>query len=336
MPADHLTADADTILHAVRAVLAGQDPSSAAAATGLDPEDLRDAAEAYHAAGTAALEHRAASRWHHVNIRFPDPQSAERSMATFVGPRFDELEAAGQVACWWFMRKPPGCRIRLRDADTAAVGRLLSDLATSQVITSWRPALYEPEAASFGGTAGMDAAHALFCADSRGVLDYLRRDPPTGRRELSILLIAAMLTAARLDSFERGDVFGRVAAMRPSPPDGASDKMTQLTRQLRSLATVPTDALVAADELATLGASWLGAFREAGRLLAEAAGRGDLSRGLRAVLAHVVIFHWNRLGLRASTQGILASAARTAYLPEDLPVCGRNGNPGAAGSRTAG
>jgi hypothetical protein len=43
----------------------------------------------------------------------------------------------------------------------------------------------------------------------------------------------------------------------------------------------------------------------------------DVSRGLRAVLAHVVIFHWNRLGLPAVTQATLARAAASACLPED-------------------
>jgi hypothetical protein len=36
---------------------------------------------------------------------------------------------------------------------------------------------------------------------------------------------------------------------------------------------------------------------------------------LRAILTHVVIFHWNRFGLSATSQGILARAATTALLP---------------------
>jgi hypothetical protein len=36
---------------------------------------------------------------------------------------------------------------------------------------------------------------------------------------------------------------------------------------------------------------------------------------VRAVLAHVLIFHWNRLGLSAAAQGILARAATAATLP---------------------
>ena len=41
---------------------------------------------------------------------------------------------------------------------------------------------------------------------------------------------------------------------------------------------------------------------------------GTLDRGLRDVLAHHVIFHWNRLGLPASTQATLARSAQAAVM----------------------
>nr|WP_143267114.1 lantibiotic dehydratase C-terminal domain-containing protein [Amycolatopsis thailandensis] len=43
---------------------------------------------------------------------------------------------------------------------------------------------------------------------------------------------------------------------------------------------------------------------------------GTLRRGLRAVLSHHVIFHWNRIGLSYGTQAILAHAVKTAVLDE--------------------
>lgn len=39
-----------------------------------------------------------------------------------------------------------------------------------------------------------------------------------------------------------------------------------------------------------------------------------LTRGPRAVIAQAIIFAWNRLGLAAHTQGVLAVAARDAVL----------------------
>lgn len=51
---------------------------------------------------------------------------------------------------------------------------------------------------------------------------------------------------------------------------------------------------------------------DAGQSLAIAAGRANLERGIRAILAHHVIFHWNRLGFDVGTQHALAHAATTA------------------------
>jgi len=62
-------------------------------------------------------------------------------------------------------------------------------------------------------------------------------------------------------------------------------------------------------------ADWRCAFEEAGKHFADAASSGALTRGLRAVLAQVVIFHWNRLGLSAATQALLADAAARACIP---------------------
>lgn len=317
MPADHLTTQPDQVADAVRAVLAGRDLDAAAASAGLNPADLEDAARAYHMAGTAALERRTASRWHHVRVRFSDWDSAEQTMATVLGLRLDQLQASGALSCWWFLRKHPHWRIRLLDTDTNIVGDLLDGLAASGAIAGWQPATYEAETAAFGGPVGMSIAHELFCADSHGVLDYARADAPAiGRRELSIILINAMLVAAGLDWFERGDIFHQVARLRPQPPAGSAGRMEQLSTQLRALLTIPAPALLGEDVLPQFTRTWVSAFENAGRQFGSVAGQGLLTRGTRAVLAHTVIFHWNRFGLPATTQGILARAATAIYLPD--------------------
>lgn len=61
-------------------------------------------------------------------------------------------------------------------------------------------------------------------------------------------------------------------------------------------------------------AAWATAFQTVGQALVAAASRGELTRGLRAVLAHLVIFHWNRLGLPTAAQAALAQAARDHIL----------------------
>lgn len=320
MPADRLTIlPAQPVADAVRAVLAGGGLAAAAARAGLDAADLEDAVLVYHTAGTAALDQRAASRWYNVRIRFTNWDTSEHAMTAGLGPRLDALETGGAMARWWFLRKHPHWRIRLLDAATPAVDRLLGELTESGTIAGWQQAVYEPETAAFGGPVGMDIAHELFCADSRGVLHYLRHSrQPLGRRELSVLLLSAMTAAAGLDWFERGDVFARVAAMRPALPDDRAGRAHQLTAQLRALLTVPAtpgSPLFATSGPAASAAPWLAAFETAGRCFSDAAARGALGRGLRAVLAQTVIFHWNRLGLPATTQAILACAAATACLP---------------------
>ncbi|MEX5637710.1 thiopeptide-type bacteriocin biosynthesis protein [Parafrankia sp. FMc2] len=254
-----------------------------------------------------------------MHVRPAGDHPADRTAATLVGPHLDALVAGGAASGWWHMNKPPGWRIRLLDADTDAVHQLLDDLTVAGAVAGWRPAIYEPETAAFGGDVGMGIAHALFCADSAGVLTFLRHEnPPLGHRELSVLLISSMCAAAGLDWYERGDVFTRIAAMRPNP--SPSPVRTTLTAQLRALLAAPTQKgspLFAPNGPAAFAAPWRDAFETAGERLAVAASAGTLTRGLRAVLAHTVIFRWNRLGLPATTQAVLTHAAARVCLPED-------------------
>jgi len=324
MPADHLTTTCQAtepggFAAGVLAVLAGAAPATVAASYALDPADLDDAVRTYQAAGLAALERCAERTWYQVRVQFPDWPAAEMAGATALGPALDLLRADDAVAGWWFLRKHPCWRLRLLRADSAAAGRVLDELTGTGVIARWRATVYEPETAAFGGPAGMDTVHDLFCADSAGVLDYLRQDAPApglGRRELSILLLSGLMRAAGLDTFECGDVFDRVARLRPAPASTA--RTGKLAGHVRVLLSIPD---LAGSELFTPGgpaahaAPWLAALSAAGERLGQDAGDGRLDRGLRAILTHVVIFHWNRFGLSATSQGILARAAATALLP---------------------
>ncbi|HSL09426.1 MAG TPA: hypothetical protein VK887_15830 [Pseudonocardiaceae bacterium] len=74
----------------------------------------------------------------------------------------------------------------------------------------------------------------------------------------------------------------------------------------------PTGALFGTDGPLAFAASWTAAFNHAGQALGAAANDGALERGTRDILAHHVIFHWNRIGLPYKIQSILAQAAETA------------------------
>lgn len=318
MPADHLTAASPArIAAAVLAVLSGSDLEDTAAGIGMSAVELADAAQMFQAAGLAALEQRTNSEWYQLAIEFADGSMSESVGAACLGPRLDLLQAQGVVKGWWFMRKPPGWRLRLRTTDRAAVDRTLRELAEARSIARWWSAIYEPETFAFGGPNGIDIVHELFCADSRGVLDYARKETPgLGRRELSLLLISALLREAGLDWFERGDVFQRVAEIRPAPSAGHASAMQALAPKMQALlqAAQQADSALLTGTMA-FAEPWFIAYEVAGRQLGDAAAQGHLDRGPRAVLTHVLIFHWNRLGLSAAAQGVLAHAATAALLP---------------------
>ena len=59
----------------------------------------------------------------------------------------------------------------------------------------------------------MDVAHQLFCADSSPALEQTGNP---GNKERCVLLISAMNRAAGLDPFEAGDVWAKVADLRPT------------------------------------------------------------------------------------------------------------------------
>ncbi|HEU5023609.1 MAG TPA: thiopeptide-type bacteriocin biosynthesis protein [Spirillospora sp.] len=312
---------------AVLAVLSGQSRETAAAEHGVPVAGLDDAVQAYRAAGQAALERLVQRRWNQVLVEFPDWEQAETIAATQLAARMDRLHRDETIGDWWFLRKHPCWRLRIRtpsliDPRSAEllVTEMLTELTATRVIAGWRNSPYEPEHAAFGGPTAMAIAHDLFCADSHGVLDYVRAPTPRiGRRELSIMLLHALLRGAELDWFERGDVFYRVAQLRPAPQASThTDAMETLTHDVRTLISASAHAdnpLFDQSGPAASAAAWHHAFHTAGRRLADAAHGGRLDRGLRALLTHVVIFHWNRLGLSATTQGVLARAATAAFLP---------------------
>ena len=313
MPADHLTQPAARLTALVEAALAGQP----AAPPDIHPTDLHAAVHAYRTAGRAALQQHTDRAWFHARVQPSDWASAENAFRTQIGPHLDDL--TGSDAGWWFLRKHPCWRIRIHTPDHQRAAGLLDELTGSGVIAGWTPGVYEPEVAAFGGPAATDVVHDLFCRESRALLTYTRHDPPPiGRRELSLLLLRELADRACLDWFEAGDVFDRVAQMRPTPHGAEAERIDGLAQQMRLLLALPPDArgaLFSPGGPCHDAAPWLHAFTHAGQQLGELAASGRLDRGIRVVLAHIVIFHWNRLGLSAITQGVLAHAATAAFIP---------------------
>lgn len=279
------------------------------------------------------------NRWLQIYLQFADWASAEQIAADHVAPLLYRAEADGVATQWWFIRKHPCWRLRLRPHGHTSEDQIraaFDGLAATGRLQRWWTGVYEPETAAFGDAEGMQIAHELFHEDSRAVLNLHQHEKiPLGRRELSVLLCGTLMRAAAVEWYEQGDVWHRVARMRPLPDDVPVDRLVELSDGLRELIradTAPDGSLLGKGGPLAFAADWVGAFREAGAVLGKAARAGALDRGLRHVLAYHVIFHWNRLGLSARQQSILAWAARSAILgpvvrKTDVPNQNRSGAP---------
>ncbi|MGH3872679.1 MAG: thiopeptide-type bacteriocin biosynthesis protein [Pseudonocardiaceae bacterium] len=216
----------------------------------------------------------------------------------------------------WRLRFLPSHDSTDQDATTFLHQRL-DTLRDTGRIASWVETSYEPETHAFGGAAAMNLAHQLFHVDSRHILAYLAAtsaDRGYRRRELSILLCSILMRGAGQDWYEQGDIWARVAEHRTLPPDTPPDRLRTMESDLRQLMTVNASPLMQENGPLTGLSDWAAAFTDAGQELRHLACNGTLSRGIRAVLAHHIIFHWNRIGLPHTTQSILANAATAVVL----------------------
>lgn len=215
----------------------------------------------------------------------------------------------------------PRWRLRYHPASpdaTTVLDALLDELVRAGILASWTHGIYEPEETAFGGPAAMKIAHTLFHQDSRHLLGKLTRQqaassPGLARRELAVLLPSAAMRAAGLDWYEQGDVWARIAAVRPGYGIPSTQRHRAAVHRLMTADVSTTSGSVTEGRLAPL-AEWLAIFEWFGQQLAGLNRLGRLERGLRAVVAHHVIFHWNRLGLPAEDQHTLSTLAKEAVM----------------------
>ncbi|MFJ8561625.1 methyltransferase, FxLD system [Streptomyces microflavus] len=253
-------------------------------------------------------------RWHQHNITFIDRDSARHAIDERVGPTLITAETEGQLTGWWFMNKQPWPLRYLADEPSPIIESLLNDLVGEGAVVSWLPCVYEPECAAFGGPDAMKAAHGLFHSDSRHLLTYQPGPEHLGRKETAVLLASVMMRGAGLDWFEQADVWAKVAALRPVTSALSPARVAELTPFVRKLMSADAHALSLRDGPLHGHGAWVTAFERTGATLARLAQRGALTRGLRAVIAHHIIFHANRAGLLRDDQSALSNIAREAVM----------------------
>lgn len=250
--------------------------------------------------------------WRQANVTFADRGDAEHLAVARVGPVLRDAEGRGLISAWFFIRKEQW-RFRWLPTSPTAADTVLHALTGAGEGMSWSPSVCELEPVAFGGPAGMDAACALFHADSHQLLRWLETGRALGRRETSILLCGALLRGAGLDWFEQGDVWVRVSDLRPHrnaiPAD--PERVQELLDAMHTLMAVDARGLCNPAKGGPLAGyeSWISAFEKAGQTLAALNRHGQLERGLRAVLAHHLIFHFNRAGLSGADQKTMAALA---------------------------
>lgn len=246
--------------------------------------------------------------WRQINIAYPGKtrQQQEQHAVAHLRQVLPAAETAGLITSSWFIRKG-AWRIRYIPAGKPGRQDLARKLLTDGV--RWTSDIYEPETHAFGGSQAMAAAHTLFHHDSRHLLAYLHQRS-ADRRERSLILCSALMRAAALDLNEQGDVWAKVAQHRAEhltrPPTSDARAWEGFTGDVRRL-------LLGA---ARTTGEWHTAFENTGANLRRLRETGKLTRGLRTVIALHVIFHWNRIGLPASTQATLAQAAKETIFGE--------------------
>lgn len=260
--------------------------------------------------------------WWQVNVEFPDPATAEQTGVHHLVPALERGNRG-----WFLMRKKGAwrCRIRLsrvpatKAAVRERVSELLDELTGAGRISGWTPVVYEPETRAFGGSEAMTAAHTLFCADTHHLTRFLAMaEGPDHRKEVSLLLCHTLMRAAGLDLFEQGDVWDRVAALRPLPAP-LPDRIHGQVHRVLSVDPGPHAPHFCPGGAFDGFAPWAEAFQRCGQTLDDLNSHGRLERGLRDVMAHLTIFHWNRLGIPVTDQAVLSHAAvQTIFAPETV------------------
>src|ERR1700722_16039243 len=260
--------------------------------------------------------------WRQVNVTFPDWDNAEQTALAVLACYLATAQPSQLADTWFFIRKYPCWRLRYRTGTEAdeSLRRYLDELAARHEIGGWTPAVYEPETRAFGGPAALAKAPQLFHHDSPSLLAYLRDNRTAGkenRREISIMLCSILMRAAGQDWYEQGDIWARIASHRPPSPGRQPARPGTLQDSIRRLMTVDAESQMRDKAPLAALTEWAHAYAAAGRDLASLAATGTLHRGIRAVLAHHVIFAWNRLGLHYPAQAGLAATAATVVFGPD-------------------
>lgn len=262
--------------------------------------------------------------WTEVCVATDDIDGVMSAWLRSDGPsRIGSAVRDGLLEHFFFVYKPPGLRLRFRVRDAVAAGRLPPvSLMTGFEDCSLHAGVYEPEVPLLGIGAGLAATHAFFTADSLAVINRQRRwlDAPADGPDpgdYSLAVCQATLRAATADGNEAWAVWHRLATRDRPPHDGVAYPREPWWDEAARRALDPAVlGIVSADPAVR-------AVVECGRAIVAGRLRESFPCGLRATLAHWIVFHWNRMGFGVDVQRHFAAAMERVLRPgDDAPRAG--------------
>jgi thiopeptide-type bacteriocin biosynthesis protein len=245
--------------------------------------------------------------WRQLDIDLgPSPKDVADEVFARMQPAIDPTNL-------WFVRKPPGLRVRAHTEvrGTDVLAHIVSGLRDDGVVVSVREGVYEPEARRFGGARAMELVHSFFHVDSRGFIAWhLRRAHGRLASAVASLAVVATLFDRLLAGAgsETWDAWANLASLhgighhnataRPLPPPTIA--------QLQSMAAGhESDVLADYDRGCHALAEGVDALRR----------EGGFHVGVRAFAADVALFHWNRWGIAHDERIALCEGALAALHP---------------------
>jgi thiopeptide-type bacteriocin biosynthesis protein len=254
-----------------------------------------------------------------VSINRQAGEANPAAMALFDGLRqqLPKWRGEGLVTRFFFVRKPPGARLRFlcpkgESQVTGELELMLQQLQRQGFVEHFFRSCYEPEQARFGGAEAMSLVHDYFDADTsqwlllQQISAAKRRSFPAGTLVTNVL--NHLFTAVVGDPAEVWDIWCQCSELAGRESFEADedylDPMFASIEALRPLASP--------DEMAILDA-----YESANMTLATGLKQlwsdGKLQRGVRGVLATVAMFGLNRHGIDQNVQSKLVHLIRRGF-----------------------
>lgn len=242
-----------------------------------------------------------------VTVVLADPGTAASMAVHVVAPALDGLYAP-KASRWWFLRREDRWHIHLDGADRTRAGQVLDELVRSGILRRWE---------HDGSCSPHDQLLLeLHRADSEGVVGYLReRRPVLAERHVAGILAGVMCRATGLGDLEAADVLDLLACRGAALDESSQLRACGLADFLGLLLHTPADEVLGPDAYAVRWVTELTELTVAAARLGPA--RPTSSRSARRdrlydLLGQAMTAQWNRLGLSAADQAVLAVATRDA------------------------